>query len=124
MASKLSKIDVDSFYGIEFEEFPVEIARVALWLTDHLANMELSAEFGIPYFRLPLTHTPNIVHGNALRLDWREVVGELDDNLFILGNPPFVGQNLFERRTDRRHGVLLFSDVQISGLLTMSVLGT
>ena len=33
--SLLSLIDVDSFYGIEFEEFPAEIARVTLWLTDH-----------------------------------------------------------------------------------------
>ncbi len=97
LVSNLSKIDVNSFYGIEVEEFPSEIARVALWLTDHLANTELSAEFGVPYFRLPLEHSPNIVYGNALRLDWREVVGEPNENLFILGNPPFVGSRLMEK---------------------------
>lgn len=72
---EFSRIDVNKFYGIEYEEFPAEIARVALWLTDHQANMELSAEFGQPFVRLPLEHTPNIVHGNALRLDWAEVLG-------------------------------------------------
>ncbi len=72
---EFSRIDVNRFYGIEYEEFPAEIARVALWLTDHQANMELSAEFGQPFVRLPLENTPNIVHGNALRLDWAEVLG-------------------------------------------------
>ena len=72
--SKISKIDVDSFYGIEYEEFPAEIARVALWLTDHQANMNLSAEFGLSFVRLPLRKSANIVHGNALRIDWSEVL--------------------------------------------------
>ena len=77
---ELSRIDVDSFYGIEYEEFPTEIARVALWLTDHIANMELSAAFGVAYDRLPLKQSPNIVHGNALRLDWAEVLGLMTVN--------------------------------------------
>ena len=93
----VSVIDVDSFYGIEYEEFPSEIARVALWLTDHLANSELSAEFGVTYYRLPLRNTPNILNDNALRVDWNEFVSK-DDNetettLYILGNPPFVGKD-------------------------------
>ena len=114
--SKLSKLDVDSFYGIEYEEFPAEIARVALWLTDHLANSELSAEFGVSYYRLPLIHTPNIVHGNALRLDWRDIVGVPDANLYILGNPPFVGGKMMNdaQRSDME---LVCSDVPNYGLL-------
>jgi hypothetical protein len=95
-ATELAKIDVDSFYGIEYEDFPAQIATVALWLTDHLANMRLSAEFGLSYVRLPLTHTPNIRHENALRLAWNEVVSRegnvSETTLYILGNPPFVGK--------------------------------
>lgn len=95
--SLLSLIDVDSFYGIEYEEFPAEIARVALWLTDHQANMNLSAEFGLSFVRLPLRKSANIVHGNALRIDWNEVVSkdgnETETTLYILGNPPFVGKD-------------------------------
>lgn len=44
--SDLSKIDVDQFYGIEIEEFPVRIAEAAMWLVDHQMNMKLSEAFG------------------------------------------------------------------------------
>jgi len=95
--SLLSKIDVDAFSGIELEEFPVRIAEVALWLTDHQMNMELSAEFGQTYTRLPLKKSAHIVQGNALRMDWAALVpkpdaSEKETTLFILGNPPFVGK--------------------------------
>lgn len=86
----ISKIDVDSMYGIEIEEFPARIAEVALWLIDHQCNMRLSEEFGQYYVRLPLKKSPNIVHGNALRLDWSKLSESIFD--FILGNPPFVAK--------------------------------
>lgn len=90
-ASELSRIDVDSLYGIELEEFPARIAEVAIWLTDHQMNMELSQEFGITYIRLPLTKSANIRHGNALQMDWSFVPKA---NLTILGNPPFIGKQM------------------------------
>jgi len=86
----LSKIDVDCMYGIEFEEFPTRIAEVALYLTDHLCNTKLSEEFGQYYRRLPLKKSPNIIHGNALRVDWDKLSSSQFD--FILGNPPFVSK--------------------------------
>ncbi|MEI7707294.1 MAG: DNA methyltransferase, partial [Chlorobium sp.] len=89
--SVISKIDVNQFYGIEIEEFPLRIAQVALWLTDHQMNMRLSEAFGQTYVRLPLVHSPNIVCGNAIHLDWDTVVPS-KDNLLILGNPPFIGK--------------------------------
>jgi hypothetical protein len=102
-ATKLSRIDVDSFYGIEYEDFPAQIATVALWLTDHQANMRLSAEFGLSYARLPLKKTAHIRHANALRLDWSELVSregnETETTLYILGNPPFVGK---DKRSDEQ----------------------
>lgn len=92
----VSQIDVDSFYGIEYEEFPAQIATIALWITDHIANEELSLEFGVERFRLPLTKTPHVLNANALRLDWNTVISKQDNeaetNLYILGNPPFVGK--------------------------------
>ena len=42
-------VNVDQFYGIEIEEFPAQIAQVALWLMDHQANLRVSEEFGL-YF--------------------------------------------------------------------------
>ena len=99
--ASIMRLDVDQFYGIELEEFPAQIAQVALWLMDHQMNMRVSQEFGVHYARLPLRKHAAIVHGNALHVDWRKVVapGDLD---FILGNPPFVGAKFqsAEQRTD------------------------
>lgn len=94
--SNISKIDVDAFYGIEYEEFASQIATVAMWLIDHQMNIRLSMEFGEYFKRLPLKKSPTIVHGNALRLNWEDIVpkGQLS---YILGNPPFVGKHLMNK---------------------------
>ncbi|MCL4682293.1 MAG: N-6 DNA methylase [Rhodocyclaceae bacterium] len=111
----LVQVDVDRFCGIEIEEFPAQIAQVALWLTDHQMNMRVSEEFGHYYRRLPLKHAPAIVCGNALALDWNAVVpaGRVD---FILGNPPFVGAKYMndEQRIDMAR---VFAGVPSYGLL-------
>ncbi|MDD2934540.1 MAG: hypothetical protein PHO76_11715 [Methylotenera sp.] len=86
----LINIDVDQFYGIEIEEFPAQIAQVALWLTDHQMNMKISEEFGAYFARIPLKATPHIVCGNALQTDWASVLAP-ERCSFVLGNPPFIG---------------------------------
>lgn len=85
-------VDVDQFYGIEIEEFPAQIAQVALWMTDHQMNIRVSEEFGQYFVRLPLTKAPNIVHGNALGLNWGDIVDPADVS-YVVGNPPFVGKH-------------------------------
>lgn len=57
----LSMIDVDAFYGIEYEEFPAQIATVAMWLSDHQMNLKLSTEFGEYFKRLPIKKSATIV---------------------------------------------------------------
>jgi hypothetical protein len=84
-------INVDSFYGIDLFEFPVRVAEVALWLTDHQANIDLQNEFGLYYVRLPLIRAPHIIQANALTLNWEEVIPKAELS-YILGNPPFVGK--------------------------------
>ncbi|NLH59778.1 MAG: class I SAM-dependent DNA methyltransferase [Ignavibacteriales bacterium] len=69
-------LNVDQFYGIECEEFPARIAEVAMWLIDHQMNMLISNEFGQYFVRLPLTKSAKIVHGNALQIDWNNLVSE------------------------------------------------
>jgi hypothetical protein len=83
-------IDVDQFYGVEIEDFPAQIAQVALWLIDHQMNQIVSQEFGVYFARIPLTTSPHIVRDNALRLDWNTVI-PAERLSYILGNPPFVG---------------------------------
>lgn len=87
----LIHVDVDQFYGIEIEEFPAQIAQVALWLMDHQMNLRVSEEFGLYFARIPLKTSPHIVHGNALRVDWNEVL-PAERCSFVLGNPPFLGK--------------------------------
>jgi type I restriction-modification system DNA methylase subunit len=84
------RLDVDQFYGIEYEEFPARIAEVAMWLIDHQMNMMVSNEFGQYFLRLPLKKAANILHADALETDWELFVpkGELS---YIIGNPPFIG---------------------------------
>lgn len=86
-------VDVDQFYGIEIEEFPAQIAQVALWLMDHQMNLQVAELFGEYFARLPLTKSPTIVHDNALRIDWNGVVPK-EKLSYILGNPPFIGSKL------------------------------
>ena len=96
-------LDVNQFYGIEIEEFPAQIAQVALWLVDHQMNLLVSKEFGLYFARIPLTSSASIVHGNALQMDWREVIAP--ENLTcIMGNPPFIGRQF--RTTEQKDELL------------------
>ena len=90
LASDLSVVDVDQFYGIELGEFPARIAETALWMMDHIMNNLLSLEFGQTYVRIPLEKSPQIVHGDALETDWSELLPSGDCS-FVFGNPPFGG---------------------------------
>jgi hypothetical protein len=107
--SQLCKVSVSQFYGIEIEAFPCEIAKVALWLMDHLCNMEVADRFGQYFVRIPIKASAHIVCGNALRLDWGSLLvrsdGVRSDGVnsptpslthsptfnYIMGNPPFLG---------------------------------
>ncbi len=112
---QLIGVDVDQFHGIEIEEWPARIAEVALWLTDHQMNLKVSEEFGQYFARLPLKKAPHIVHGNALRLDWREVVPPWRLS-YLLGNPPFLGKK--EQNPEQKAEVLqIFEGAKGVGVL-------
>ncbi|MBN2321823.1 MAG: class I SAM-dependent DNA methyltransferase [Acidobacteria bacterium] len=116
----ISKIDVDSMYGIEIEEFPARIAEVALWLTDHQMNMELSREFGQTFVRLPLKKSAHIYHGNALQLNWETIIEKPSSSdqttLYILGNPPFVGKKA-RSEEQNKDMELVFGNADRAGIL-------
>ncbi len=109
------QVNVDQFYGIEIEEFPAQIAQVALWLTDHQMNQKVSAEFGLYFARLPLVTSPTIVHGNALRLDWEAIVPK-EKLTHILGNPPFSGAMVMGD-SQREDIDAVFTDLKGAGVL-------
>jgi hypothetical protein len=89
-AALLSRVTVDQFYGIEYEEFPAMIAEVALWMADHIANNAINEAFRLNYARIPLTGGATIRHRDALAVDWNEVL-PAERCSFVMGNPPFVG---------------------------------
>jgi len=108
-------VDVDQFHGIEYEEFPAQIAQVALWLTDHAMNMRVSEEFGQYFVRLPLKKAANIVHGNALTVDWASVIAPASLS-YIVGNPPFRGAK-FLSNSQRAEVTAVFAGVKGAGVL-------
>lgn len=111
----LIQVDVNQFYGIEIEEFPAQIAQVALWLTDHQMNEKVSEEFGQYFRRLPLIHSASIHCGNALQMDWNKVISAEQVD-YIFGNPPFVGKK--EQRTEQKADMdLMFGSIKGAGVL-------
>ncbi|SFD03291.1 N-6 DNA Methylase [Flexibacter flexilis DSM 6793] len=118
MATQIQDIiwlDVDQFCGIEYEEFPAQIAQVALWLIDHQMNMRISNEFGQYFARLPLKKSAKIIHGNALRTDWESVVSK-NELSYIIGNPPFLGKK--EQNANQKSDMeFVFSGIKGSGIL-------
>ena len=111
----IMNVDVDQFFGIECEEFPVRIAEVAMWLMDHQMNLRVSEAFGLYYTRLPLKKSAKIVHGNALTIDWEEVVSKKELS-YILGNPPFVGHH-YQSKKQKEELKKTFDKIKASGVL-------
>lgn len=89
----LVQVKPNQFYGIEINDFAVSVAKTALWIAE---NQMLEETKDIVFSNidfLPLKSYTNIVHGNALTLDWEEVVSK-DKLNYIIGNPPFLGARL------------------------------
>lgn len=111
----LLKVDVDQMNGIEIEEWPARIAEVAMWLIDHQMNTKVGEAFGEPVLRLPLIKSAKIVHANALRIDWNDVLPATECS-FVLGNPPFGGKK--EQDTGQKADFRgIWGDVKGSGVL-------
>lgn len=107
--NEMCVVNVHQFYGIEIEEFPAQIAQVAMWLMDHQMNIEVGNYFGEAYARIPLTASATIIRGNALQLDWETVVPK-EKLSYILGNPPFVGATMMTAE-QKHEAVAIFDKV-------------
>ena len=87
------KVKINQFYGIEINDFAVTVAQAALWIAESQMMQETTKIVRTQMDFLPLTSRANIVEGNALRLNWEEIVPK-DKLNYIMGNPPFVGARL------------------------------
>lgn len=84
------KVSIGQFYGIEINDFAVTVAKTALWIAESQMMKETENILHINLDFLPLKSYTNITEGNALRIDWNEVIPKENLN-YIMGNPPFVG---------------------------------
>jgi hypothetical protein len=109
------RVTIDQFYGIEIEEFPSQIAPVAMWLMDHQMNMEIGSLFGQYINTIPLVHRATIVHANALQHDWQSVIS-LDRLSYIIGNPPFLGSKMMSE-WQRADLLAVFPGIKNAGTL-------
>lgn len=96
-----SGVSLNSFYGIEIDDFAHEIARLSLWLAQHQMNQYFDGMFGIMKATLPLKESGKIVCANATRVDWNEVCPRRDQivgehEIYVVGNPPYLGYSLQE----------------------------
>ena len=87
------QVSIGQFYGIEINDFAVTVAKTALWIAESQMMQETEQLMQINLDFLPLKSYANIVEGNALRIDWENVVDKSKLS-YIMGNPPFVGYSL------------------------------
>ena len=84
------KVSIQQFYGIEINDYACVVAKTALWIAELQMMQETQALVHMNLDILPLKSYANIVEGNALRLDWNDIISK-DKLNYIMGNPPFVG---------------------------------
>ena len=105
------KVKIQNFYGIEINDFAVSVARTAMWIAEsQMWEQTKDITFANKDF-LPLDSNDSIYEGNALRMDWNDIVKpyELD---YIMGNPPFVGYSLQtkEQKQDIKQEFFKYTD--------------
>ena len=102
------KVSINQFYGIEINDFAVSVAMTALWIAEAQMLFETEKLMQISLDFLPLKSYTNIHEGNALRMDWNEVIDSKSLN-YCLGNPPFIGYS--NQSKDQKEDMLsLFVD--------------
>lgn len=113
--NQYSKVSIDHFYGMELEEFPAYIARVSMWLMEHVMKQKFGALLGAVSPSLPLEAKANIACVNALTSDWTTVFPAKQLS-YIIGNPPFGGA-LRISKSQKAEVLAIFPDVKDAGKL-------
>ncbi|MBC9954429.1 class I SAM-dependent DNA methyltransferase [Leucobacter sp. cx-42] len=87
-----SKISIENFFGIEIDDFAVEVAVLSLWIAKHQMNREFREKFRVEIPLIPLKETGQINAGNATRVDWNSVCpNDGETEIYLIGNPPYAG---------------------------------
>lgn len=107
------KVSIGQFYGIEINDFAVTVAKTALWIAESQMMKKTENILHINLDFLPLKSYTNITEGNALRIDWNDVIPKEELN-YIMGNPPFVGKK--EQSKMQKNDLLELFDKNIKGI--------
>lgn len=87
-----SKINIENFYGIEIDDFAVEVAILSLWIAKHQMNAEFKEKFGVSIPLIPLKETGQIRTGNAALVNWNNVCpNDGGSEIYLISNPPYAG---------------------------------
>lgn len=90
-----SRINIENFYGIEIDDFAVEVAILSMWIAKHQMNREFEQQFKVAIPLIPLKETGQIHAGNATRMDWNEVCpNNGKEEIYLISNPPYVGSSM------------------------------
>lgn len=85
------KVSIQQFFGIEINDFAVNVAKTALWIAEsQMMKATQDLFYGAKWKFLPLRTYTHIYEGNALTMDWNDVVPNYACS-YIMGNPPFIG---------------------------------
>lgn len=113
----LSRIKLSQFYGIELDDFAHEVAILSLWLAEHQMNMKFKATFGNCAPALPLKSSGNVVCKNSAQADWSEICQPTSGHeIFIIGNPPYLGARLQDKDQKADMEAAFGEDVPYSNL--------
>lgn len=98
------QVSISQFYGVEINDFAVTVAKTALWIAESQMMKETEDVVHMSLDFLPLKTYANIVEGNALQIDWEEVVPKYRLS-YIMGNPPFIGYTYqsMQQKQDLKH---------------------
>lgn len=89
-------VKINQFYGIEINDFAVAVAKTAMWIAESRMMRETEDILSAYFDFLPLKTYANIIEGNALTIDWKEIILPKDLS-YIIGNPPFNGARLMSK---------------------------
>ncbi|MBQ7733632.1 MAG: class I SAM-dependent DNA methyltransferase [Synergistaceae bacterium] len=105
------RVSISQFYGIEINDFAVNVARTALWIAESQMwdeTREIVLFFGE---RLPLKNENHIIERNALRVDWKNFLPSTE-KIYIIGNPPYMG---YSNQSKRQKEDILLSFIDENG---------
>jgi len=115
------KVSIKQFHGIEINDFAVSVAKTAMWISEAKMLNETANILHAPPKYLPLHDYDGIVEGNALRMEWGDLLaqrrGEAENAEcgfdYIMGNPPFVGARMMAQGSEQKKEIeSLFGDIK------------